>query len=104
MWYAKITYVYGGIRINYRILGRTGISVSEIGFGCEGMVEHLEWTEAFIDEMKWLGHTCTPPIKAILDRLVYSMNDIMAMKKDSSLGRQVCCPYDDMRLSSRAGW
>ena len=44
--------------MKYRVLGRTGLSVGEIGFGCEGMVEHPEWTEAFIDIMEEYGANC----------------------------------------------
>ena len=44
--------------MKYRVLGRTGLSVGEIGFGCEGMVEHPEWTEAFIDVMEAHGANC----------------------------------------------
>ena len=44
--------------MKYRVLGRTGLSVGEIGFGCEGMVEHPEWTEAFIDVMEEYGANC----------------------------------------------
>ena len=44
--------------MKYRVLGRTGLSVGEIGFGCEGMVEHPEWTEDFIDVMEEQGANC----------------------------------------------
>ena len=44
--------------MKYRVLGRTGLSVGEIGFGCEGMVEHPEWTEDFIDVMEAHGANC----------------------------------------------
>ena len=44
--------------MKYRVLGRTGLSVGEIGFGCEGMVEHPEWTEDFINVMEEQGANC----------------------------------------------
>ena len=44
--------------MKYRVLGRTGLSVGEIGFGCEGMVEHPEWTEDFITVMEEQGANC----------------------------------------------
>ena len=44
--------------MKYRVLGRTGLSVGEIGFGCEGMLEHPEWTEDFINVMEEQGANC----------------------------------------------
>ena len=36
--------------MNYRILGNTGLKVSEIGMGCEGFVDHNGmYTQALLD-------------------------------------------------------
>ena len=45
--------------MNYRILGRTGIRVSEIGIGCEGLVDKpYEEVKAFVDLMEESGINC----------------------------------------------
>ncbi len=45
--------------MNYRVLGRTGIWVSEVGMGCEGMVEKpYEDVKAFVDLMTETGVNC----------------------------------------------
>ena len=42
--------------MEYRELGRTGYMVSEIGMGCEGLVEKpYEQVKAFIDLMEQAG-------------------------------------------------
>lgn len=45
--------------MRYRTLGRTGLSVSEIAMGCEGMVEKpYQEVLAFVDKMEELGVNC----------------------------------------------
>lgn len=45
--------------MNYRILGRTGLKVSEIGMGCEGFVDQpYETVKAYIDRMEEAGVNC----------------------------------------------
>ena len=45
--------------MNYRTLGRTGLSVSEIAMGCEGLVDKsYEQVLAFVDKMEQLGVNC----------------------------------------------
>lgn len=47
-----------GNDMKYRKLGRTGLTVSEIGMGCEGMVEKPEEIRAFVDAMEAGGVNC----------------------------------------------
>ena len=45
--------------MNYRVLGRTGLKVGEIGMGCEGFVEQpYETVKAYIDRMEEAGMNC----------------------------------------------
>lgn len=45
--------------MNYRILGRTGLKVGEIGMGCEGFVDQpYETVKAYIDRMEETGVNC----------------------------------------------
>ena len=45
--------------MQYRTLGRTGLSVSEIGMGCEGFVEKpYEFVKQFVDRMEEAGINC----------------------------------------------
>lgn len=42
--------------MNYRTLGRTGLSVSEIGMGCEGFEgKSSDQVQEFVDKMEELG-------------------------------------------------
>lgn len=45
--------------MNYRVLGRTGLKVSEIGMGCEGFLDQpYETVKAYIDRMEEAGVNC----------------------------------------------
>ena len=45
--------------MNYRTLGRTGLKVSEIGMGCEGLVDKsYDQVKEFVDKMEALGVNC----------------------------------------------
>ncbi len=45
--------------MNYRTLGRTGLKVSEIAMGCEGLVDKsYEQVREFVDKMEQLGINC----------------------------------------------
>jgi len=45
--------------MNYRTLGRTGLKVSEIGMGCEGLVDKsYDQVKEFVDKLEALGVNC----------------------------------------------
>ena len=80
--------------MKYRALGRTGLSVGEIGFGCEGMVEHPEWTEDFIDVMEEQGANCIDlyaPHPAFRDALGKALQG-----RTSSSCRLICARFGRM--------
>lgn len=63
--------------MQYRVLGRTGLKVSEIGMGCEGFVDQpYEKVKAFVDLMEEAGVNCidlytsNPQVRANLGRAV----------------------------------
>ena len=68
--------------MNYRTLGRTGLSVSEIAMGCEGLVDKsYEQVLAFVDKMEQLGVNCidlyspNPEMRANLGRAMKGRRD-----------------------------
>ncbi len=63
--------------MQYRVLGRTGLKVSEIGMGCEGFVDQpYEKVKAFVDLMEEAGVNCidlytsNPQVRVNLGRAV----------------------------------
>ena len=74
--------------MNYRTLGRTGLKVSEIGMGCEGLVDKsYEQVLEFVDRMEELGINCID---------LYSPNPEMR----SSLGKAMRGRRDKFVLQS----
>ena len=68
--------------MNYRTLGRTGLKVSEIAMGCEGMVDKsYEQVREFVDQMEALGINCidlyspNPELRANLGRAMEGRRD-----------------------------
>ena len=68
--------------MEYRELGRTGYMVSEIGMGCEGLVEKpYEQVKAFIDLMEQAGVNCidlyapNPEMRSNLGRALAGRRD-----------------------------
>ena len=68
--------------MNYRTLGRTGLSVSEIAMGCEGFVDKsYEQVLAFVDKMEELGINCidlytsNPEVRANLGKAMKGRRD-----------------------------
>ena len=68
--------------MNYRTLGRTGLKVSEIGMGCEGLVDKsYEQVLEFVDKMESLGVNCidlytsNPEVRANLGKAMKGRRD-----------------------------
>lgn len=74
--------------MNYRTLGRTGLKVSEIGMGCEGLVDKsYDQVKEFVDKMEALGVNCID---------LYSPNPEMR----SNLGRALAGRWNKFVLQS----
>ena len=74
--------------MNYRTLGRTGLKVSEIGMGCEGLEgKSLDQVQEFVDKMEALGVNCID---------LYSPNPEMR----SNLGKALAGRRDKFVLQS----
>ena len=74
--------------MNYRTLGRTGLKVSEIGMGCEGLVDKsYDQVKEFVDKMEALGVNCID---------LYSPNPEMR----SNLGKALAGRRDKFVLQS----
>ncbi len=74
--------------MNYRTLGRTGLKVSEIGMGCEGLEgKSLDQVQEFVDKMEALGINCID---------LYSPNPEMR----SNLGKALAGRRDKFVLQS----
>ena len=68
--------------MNYRTLGRTGLKVSEVGMGCEGLVDKsYEQVLEFVDKMESLGVNCidlytpNPEVRANLGKAMKGRRD-----------------------------
>ena len=68
--------------MNYRTLGRTGLKVSEIGMGCEGLVDKsYDQVKEFVDKMEELEVNCidlytsNPEVRSNLGRAIEGRRD-----------------------------
>ena len=68
--------------MNYRTLGRTGLKVSEIGMGCEGLVgKSYDQVKEFVDKMEELEVNCidlytsNPEVRSNLGRAMEGQRD-----------------------------